>query len=382
MIEIKEKKNCCGCSACYNVCPKSAIIMEYDDYGFEYPHVDKSRCINCKLCEKVCPIINFRSEKNNPMAYACKNKDEEIRKESSSGGIFTLLGEEIIKNGGVVIGASLDENLNLKHTVASKVSELDEIRKSKYLQSKINNTYKIAKEYLENDDYVLFTGTPCQIAGLKSYLKKDYKRLYTQDIICHGVPSKKLFSEYIKENEKSLNEKIKKINFRNKDSGWKNYSVDLKSNNHEIKQKSNKNDYIKLFLMNIALRDSCYDCKFKNYNNLSDITLGDLWGIENLCPELDDNKGTSLVMLNTNKGKELFERIKDMMICKKIDIEDAVKYNHSMKESSMLNPKRDEFFNDLGILKYKKLIKKYIKDESIFKKILHKIKSVIKIMIH
>lgn len=305
MIEITKKQNCSGCYACKNICPKQCIDMREDNEGFWYPQVDKDKCINCGLCEKICPIINNKERVNEIKAYACINKDEKIRAKSSSGGIYTLLAECIINNGGVVFGARFDEELNLVHSYTDNIQGLEQFRGSKYLQSRIGQSYKKAKEFLEKDIKVLFSGTPCQISGLLSYLSKEYENLICIDIICHGVPSPKVFKLYRDELEKKYGSTTQRIDFRCKDYGWKLFCVLLSFNNNTQYMKDLNNDvYMNGFLQNLYLRPSCYECKSKTLNRLSDITIADFWGIQNIASELDDDKGTSLVLVNSNKGKK------------------------------------------------------------------------------
>ena len=268
MIEVKNKMECCGCHACFNVCPVNAIEMKEDEKGFKYPIIDKEKCVNCGLCDKVCPIKEKVCISNEPVAYAAYNKDEEIRKESSSGGIFTLLAEKILEKQGIVFGAIFDDNFHVIHTYIDSKKQLEKLRGSKYVQSTIGDCYKIAKQYLEEDKYVLFTGTPCQIEGLRSYLQKDYKKLYTQDIICHGVPSPKVWEKYMEYRKNKDKEIPQKIYFRNKDNGWKRYNVKFKYKQGEYKNRQSKDVYMQAFLRDISLRDSCYHCNFKKKNML------------------------------------------------------------------------------------------------------------------
>ena len=380
MIDIIEKKQCCGCSACYNICPKQAITMEEDEKGFKYPIVDKEKCIDCKLCKKVCPIINNKKVENEPKAYACINKNDEIRKESSSGGIFTLLAEEIINMKGFVFGAVFDENFNVIHKYVKNKEQLKELRGSKYLQSDIKETYKEAKIFLEQGKYVLFTGTPCQIEGLKSFLQRDYDKLYTQDIICHGVPSRKVWQKYLDNTKNIKYGKIKNINFRNKRNSWENYSMNIEYDHYTYNNNHNNDMYMKAFLQNLSLRDSCYDCSFKKFNRNSDITLADFWGISKIKPNLNDHKGTSLVIINSQKGNSLFEKIKNKCVIDEIDINEAIKYNKSFISSEKQNEKRDKFFEDFNNegVDFKDLIKKYTTKQSIARKISNKSKNIIK----
>jgi len=372
MIKINKKEDCCGCHACMNACPKNAIEMVEDEKGFRYPKIDKSKCINCGLCEKVCPILNVNSSNNKPKAYAAKNNDDKIRLNSSSGGLFYLLADYILSKKGVVYGASFDHNFDVEHIEVSTKKDLNRIMTSKYVQSNIKDTYKKAKNNLDEGRFVLFTGTPCQIEGLLLYLRKDYEKLYTQDIICHGVPSPQVWRKYIS------GKKIQEVNFRNKDNGWVNYNylINAKDNNYCNNHKYD--NYSKSFLSNYILRDSCYKCKFKKYNRLSDITLGDLWGANNIIPEMDDDKGTSLLIIHSKKGEELFDKIKSNCSYKKIDLDQAVEYN-SAYITSVSKPKNmEEFYNDLSLNSGDlKVINKYVK-VSFSRKIKNKIKSIIK----
>lgn len=378
MININNKDKCCGCHACFNICPKDAITMEEDIKGFRYPVIDKQKCIDCSLCEKVCPILKKEEISDKPIAYAGYNKNEKVRINSSSGGIFTLLAEMILDKKGVVFGATFDENFNVIHTYIENKSEIEKFRGSKYTQSIIGNCYKRVKEFLKEERYVLFTGTPCQIEGLKRYLQKDFEKLYTQDIICHGVPSPKVWKKYLEYREKQDKEKPQKIYFRNKDNGWKLFNMKFKYSKFEYLNNAQKDMYMQAFLKNTSLRDSCYNCSFKKKNRISDITLADFWGIENILPKMDDDKGTSLIIVNSNKGQKLFDEIKDKMIYEKVDFEEAIKYNKSMTESAKIDKYRERFFENLDKVDFDKLIKKYTYKRGIVKRIFSKLRKVIK----
>lgn len=380
MIEIKEKENCCACHACYNICPKGAISMEEDDKGFKYPVVKQEMCINCGICEKVCPILNRNSEKRNDIkAYACFNKDEQIRKKSSSGGIFQLLANNILNKNGIVVGASLNQDFLAEHLAIEKQNDLEKLMGSKYIQSDIKNTYKETKENLEKGKYVLFTGTPCQVEGLKAYLNKEYDNLYTQDLICHGVSSKKVWTKYIKFMEKMQKEKTLEIEFRNKTYGWKEFATYFKYENKRNIIKHNDDMFMKTFLNNLSLRDSCYNCKFKKRNRISDITLADFWGIDNISPDMNDDKGTSLVIINSKKGLDIFDEIKENIVYKEVDFEEAIKYNKSMYESSSKPKNREEFFASVDKEEdFKRIIKKFVPSNNIFAKVKRKMIEKIK----
>ena len=385
MIEIKDKKDCCGCYACYNICPKQCITMEKDDEGFWYPKINKVQCINCTLCEKVCPIINsIERIASKKISYAAMNRDEQIRLDSSSGGIFSILAENIIKNNGVVYGASFDKHFDVKHRRIISMADIGLLRGSKYVQSSIGDVYRQVKIDLGNNKQVLFTGTPCQVEGLKSFLKKEYDNLTTMDFICHGVPSPMIWEKYIEEKriENGKQRQIKNIYFRNKDTGWKLFSLKIIFDKEMYINDLNNDTFIKGFLKDLYLRPSCYQCKFKKINRVSDITVADFWGIDKVLPNIDDDKGTSLVVVHSEKGKRLFDKLSDKVILSEINLNDGIKYNPSMITSVKYNKKRNEFFTEL-----KKtnnligLIEKYTKPcftDFIKQKIKNKIKMVLK----
>lgn len=382
MINIQEKNNCCGCQACYNICPKNAIKMLEDEKGFKYPQVNKEKCVNCGLCEKVCPILNNKQIKNTPKAYACINKDEEIRIQSTSGGIFTLIASAIIKKGGVVFGATFNDEFGVYHTYSETIDDLKKFRSSKYLQSDMQLSYKKAKEFLDNGKYVLFTGTPCQIEGFKSYLMgKEYDKLYLQDIICHGVPSPLVWKKYKQYREHKMNSKLEQMSFRSKENTtWGGYHVNMRFDNNS-KYDINHNDdvYMKAFLKHLSLRESCTDCKFKKNNRLSDITLADFWGIKNVKPELNDEKGTSLVIINSTKGQELMNEIRELMICEEVDFQKAIDGNPSFNTVSKANSKADDFFKELDKEDdFEKIVKKYIPKDGFITRIKMRIKRVLR----
>lgn len=378
MIEIKDKKDCSGCNACKNICPKNAIEMVNDEKGFRYPRVNRDLCIECNLCNKICPVKNELKINNNPIAYACYNKNLEERLNSSSGGIFILLAKQILEKGGYVVGATYDEEFNVKHTIINDFKDIKLLQTSKYVQSDVGDIYIRVKELLEGGKHILFTGTPCQIEGLNSFLGKKYDKLYLQDIICHGVPSPLVWKKYIAYRSEKDNEKPININFRNKDNGWKKFNLKFQYTNKEYKNNQTKDYYLLAFLKNVILRDSCYDCSFKKKNRISDITLADFWGIENILPDLFDDKGTSLVIINSDKGKELFEKIDKDIVKKEISFEDAIKFNKNMTFSVEKNKNRDKFFENLNNISFDKLCKKYVLDNKLRNKVLRVIKRLVK----
>lgn len=376
MIKIEKNENCCGCSACVNACTKNAIKFVEDDEGFKYPSINKDKCINCDICTKVCPIQreSHSVQYNYPRAYAGISLNSEIRKESSSGGIFTILAEEILKSGGVVFGAKFDSEFNVVHNYVETEKELKHLRGSKYVQSEIGNSYVETKKFLEDGRMVLFTGTPCQISGLKSFLKKDFDNLYTQDIICFGVPSPKVWRKYLEYRKQKDNNMPKNITFRDKRNSWKLFSVMFDYGNRQYEQSKAKDLYMKFFLEGLSLRTSCYNCKFKLKNKVADITLGDFWGIENIMPELDDDKGVSAIIVNNEKGKKLLETVSARMNIKEVGLNNIIASNSMLEKSTQYNKSRENFFSDLDKMDFEKLAKKYLKKPSFMRKVASKIK--------
>lgn len=378
MVNILNKKDCSGCRACKQICPKNAIKMIEDTEGFWYPAVDKEICINCNLCNKVCHIENEninRDSFNKPLAYAAWNKDEEERKIASSGGSFEAISEYIFSLGGIVCGVGFDENLNVIHKFAKNKVELNEFKGSKYVQSNTNETFSKTKIYLEEGKVVLYTGTPCQISGLRSFLQKEYENLYTCDLVCHGVPSPKVYRKYISEKSKEYNSKVKNICFRDKTTGWKRFSLKMIFENDKVQiEDLGKDKFVQGFLKDVYLRPSCYDCKSSKLPRYSDITLGDFWGVKEKYPELDDDKGTSLLLINTIKGKKLLKNIERNIFLKECDLKHAIKYNSAII-SSVLKPKqRKNFFEEVDSKNFEELSKKYFKKNNILRKIFYKIK--------
>ncbi len=360
-VSIKEKTECCGCSACVNVCPRKCIFMKRDLEGFEYPEIDKASCINCNLCEKVCPMLQEKMSKCVQQAYAAVNTDEKVRMKSSSGGLFYSIAKHIISLGGVVFGAALEENSKrVTHIVVEHIEDLHKLQKSKYVQSKIGTTYAEARRILESGKLVLFSGTPCQVNALHFYLGKNYENLICVDLICHGVPSPKLWEMYIDSIEKSNHISVSNVIFRYKLSDWSELGK------HKIDRRTcvicklrYSDPFIQMFLKNYSLRPSCYDCNAKESKS-ADITLGDFWGIEKICPELNDGKGVSLVLIRSSKGKRLIDKVEGEILLKEVSYENAIQYNVSEYTSTKIPENREEFFYDMNELEFKKLAKKYL----------------------
>lgn len=360
MIQLDKKQTCTGCHACAAKCPKQCIKMISDTEGFCYPQINEEECIDCGLCEKVCPVITpiKFADTFKPVAYACYNTDEKTRLASSSGGVFTLMAEAILKQGGVVFGAGFDEGFNVCHQCVENTKDLDKLRMSKYVQSKIGDTYKEAEAFLKAGRMVLFTGTPCQIGGLKASLGKLYDHLITQDIICHGVPSPMVWEAYLAFRKKSDGGcAARRIAFRRKDFGWKRFSVSISyGNDTEYRQDLTQDLFMKGFLKDLYLRPSCHACAFKSVKRHSDITLADLWGIENVAPEMFDDKGTSLVLIQSEKGKALFKSIEKNLVCQGVDLDEALKYNPAAIRPAPIPKNREAFYNRFGKEPFDKII--------------------------
>lgn len=341
----EKKNNCFGCNACYNVCPAGAISMKEDDEGFLYPFIDKIKCTNCGLCKKACPSLNksetYNNNGKNPDCYAVM-ADDEIRLKSSSGGAFTLIADYILDNGGYVCGVVWDKNGKAIHKITNDKKEYEKMRKSKYVQSDPLNVYSEIKKHLKENKLVLFTGTPCQVAALNVFLGKNYDNLYTVDLICHGVPSPKVWKQYLKETID--NEEFIDADFRDKEAGWTVYlTTTTATNTYKCDM---KNDYyLKAFLNNMCLRPSCGICPFTSTQRESDITIGDFWAIERFDKKLNDKKGTSVILLNNEKGKEIFKNIKNTMpVCTKVPLEYAYYYNVTLYRTLPQHTNRQAFF--------------------------------------
>lgn len=381
MIEIHKKSDCCGCEACANVCPKSCIVMEADEQGFYYPIVYKRNCIQCGKCEKVCPIINVpsRDEKNN-LVYASTSTDLKSKLQSSSGGIFYLLANDIIKRGGCVFGTRFDDTYRCAEVgFAEKIDELKPYLGSKYIQSRIWTSYQVVKDKLKAGKEVLFCGTPCQIAGLHNYLQCEYPNLYTVDFVCHGVPSEKIWHRYLDQFQDQKETAITMAAHRTKSHGWKsNYLEVVFDNGIIISEEFRISSFGRAFNSRIIFRPSCEHCKFKGMDRISDLTLGDFWGIGEYLPEMDDDKGVSLVIVHTDKGIELFNGISTQAISHKVNEEIATRRNPYLKYSLIPHRNKRKFFAHLDEMEFDALVSKYAIKEFVLKEFIRKTTSYIK----
>lgn len=364
MNEIIKKEKCSGCFACVSVCPVNSISMQEDSEGFWYPQINISTCIECNLCRKCCPVISKRDriekEKN---IVAAKCKDDAVRLKSSSGGVFFLIAEAILAQLGVVYGAAFSEDCKkVIHVRIDQKKDLWKLQGSKYVQSKIDNCYKEAKNDLDTGRKVLFTGTPCQIEGLRSYLMKEYDNLYLQDIVCHGVPSPLIWKKYVECREKKARGSVERTYFRHKKYGWNMYSLLFEfSNSREYIGRKMEDLYLRGFLANLFLRPSCYQCSFKGLDRNSDITLADFWGIDNIFPNMNDDKGVSVVMINSEKGEELFDNIKDRIIFQETAPDPVLtKYNSAAIKSVKMPLERKEFMDKITQMDIITLLKEFV----------------------
>lgn len=363
---LKQVKNdtCTGCGACLNACPKNAITMQSDEFGFYKPVIDNEKCINCGLCEKVCPIDKFNStNENTPKVFALQINDGEQLYKSASGGAFAVLAKEVISQGGVVYGVIYDDEMKVYHSRTETIDGLEKMYSSKYVQSNTKTTFKQAKEDLENGKTVLFSGTPCQIAGLKSFLKKDYENLLTVDLVCHGVPSPKIFEIYKKEfmQKRPKDEWLLNIDFRSKIQGWS-PSLVTTTTTTTTTMHATKDDFMQAFLSNLSINTSCLNCQFNKLPRVADLSVGDFWGVDDYDKNLNNNKGLSIVLVNNQKGREWLEKIKKSCMTKDVPLDVVMKCNPNIKGSSIPHKKRLEFFEDINKGKrLKSCVKKYCK---------------------
>lgn len=355
-----EKELCTGCGACANICPQNAIEMKRDSKGFLYPHI-VDECAECGKCKMVC---NKRTKENkkssNPIVYAAWSKNEKIRFLSTSGGLFSELALSVIDMGGIVSGAQYTEKCLVEHGFASDPSGLNNLRQSKYVQSNTKDTYMRIKQYLKNNKLVLFCGTPCQVAALQAFLGQTERiNLYTIDFICMGVNSPKAYMAWISELEREQGKKIQKVWFKYKENGWKKSPFVTRVcfiDGTWKKISDEENMFMQGFLKNkVLMRPSCGRCQFKGISRQSDITLGDFWGIDQL---LDDDRGTSMVMLNSEKGEKLFRLITPRIVFHKRTVEEVVRGNEHLYKSVKISKDEEQFFNDLDNLSFSTALEK------------------------
>ncbi len=397
---VQDSRSCTGCSACGQVCPSDAVAMKANDEGFLYPYIDEEKCSECGLCQRTCPVNRAQDAggttgirageapsgdavgdlAEGKKAFACYAKDDGIRSQSSSGGIFSLLAQKTLEKRGVVFGAGFDSEFRVKHKYVENIDDLDGIRRSKYVQSDMGNSFREVKKFLQEGRHVLFCGTPCQTAGLKAYLGKDHERLLACDLACYGVPSPKVWGMFLDYLENKYSSRIASVSFRNKSGGWKNNRMDIAFENGErYLVETSRELYFMGFSKNIFNRSSCFDCRFRIWSSGADITLADCWGIEKMGGIIgDDNKGVSLVITHGARGEKALDEIADGICISPCDINEAVKYNPRLVSSAAEPAGRRAFFADMAAdFEFDRLRRKYMDNASIK----YKIKCMLKRML-
>lgn len=385
-IQLCDRYTCTGCSSCYNSCPRNAIQMQYDQEGFLNPHIIKENCISCGICEKTCPVLSPReSISKEPTFYAAININEEDRRNSASGGVFSAFARYFYKEPrGYVVAASFDEHLHLRHSVSKSIGDLVKYRGSKYVQSEIGTIYREVKALLLNGDNVFFIGTPCQVSGLKSFLVKDYENLFTIDLICHGVPSPILFSKYLRNIGIDTSKKYKNYLFRERNNSAFFTSTIIPKFGFRKSVVHNKHSYICAYLQSWIHRESCYNCHFSAIPRQGDCSIGDFWGIlSGKIPfKYDKRYGVSMVMVNSEKGEQIFNRIKESLQLEEKTQQEALVDNHNIIEHDIRPSIRDISYYDLLHMSSEDFMSKYHlylpRKTTIFQRAINKIYKIIR----
>lgn len=368
MIEIENKTDCCGCQACGDICHAEAISFHSDHEGFWYPEVDRNKCTDCHLCEKICPVLNIDALKHHnksaPKVFGGYNKDIVIRFDSTSGGVFSLLAQAMYKQKGYVSGAIYSDDFKVVNFISDDKKDLRRLRSSKYVQSNAEGLYKRIKSLLESGEKVLACGSPCQMAALRSFLRKDYENLIIVDFLCRATNSPKVFEKYKESLESRYGSKIVAIKDKNKDHGWHSLARKVTFENGQVYYgEGHEDDYRRGYHANVFERPSCYECKFKGVPRISDITLGDFWGIGSVDPSLEQNLGTSLVMINSGKGEKYFDIIRDKLVMKEFSLDDIVPGNSTAIMGGKLpypaGIDRNEFFKSLDEMPFDECAAKF-----------------------
>ena len=346
MMGLYRSNLCTGCAACANICPEQCVSMLADDEGFLYPTADSAKCVDCGICQSCCPVLHPVTHEGETTAFAAACTDESIRMKSTSGGVFSILCQWTFDHGGVVFGAAYADDFSVEHRSVQSMDDLPELRTAKYAQSRIGNSFQKVKQLLDDGQYVLFSGTPCQIGGLRAFLGEDCERLILVDIICHGIPSPAVWSQYIacrRKNDASGAE-LTSINLRSKETGWPGYSVCFEyENGIRYTARGAEEPFMKCFIGNLCLRRSCYDCRFKGISRISDFTLGDYWGVWNQLPEYNDGKGTSVVLIHSEKGRKIWDETAKQVQSKQVDTAQCLAENTSAIQSPEMPSSRNEF---------------------------------------
>lgn len=380
-MKLCDEYNCTMCGACIESCKKNAICFQRTETGFDIPRIDQNKCIECGACQLSCPVLNeLPKYKFYPRAFLAYSLDECILRQSASGGVFRELANETINKGGVVVGAKWDKNFQVNLEVATNINEVAFFSGSKYVQSNHNNVYLKIKKFLDQGTNVLISALPCQIAGLRSFLKKEYNNLCTVDIVCHGCASGELFNSFIMKKSKELGT-LEKINHTDKINGWTRMiqrTINYFDGEKSLYVDSHDDAYLDGFLSNLYFKEACYSCKFNQMPRVGDITLGDFFGIGTIKKAEHLNKmGVSQVIINTNKGWSIFCDCKERMYVEERELRECLYFNHNLWRSSIPNTRHKAFMEDYKCMDYAELEKKYFYSD--VKKILgKKIRKVIK----
>lgn len=367
MIDKVSVQECAICGACINACPVDAISLDKVHLDFRYPQIKEDICIHCNQCEKACPILGNKGKPGEgyPVAFAAKSENDPMRMRSSSGGVFYELADQMLRDGGYVCGAVFDDEFHVKHILSNAKEDILRMMGSKYAQSDVGYCYREVKDVLEKGCKVLFSGCPCQVAGLRTFLGKEYPNLLLVELICHGIPSDHMLQTYIGMQERKYGAKLKRMEFRNKAKGWHNSAVRMEFEDHRIYSIPYTADaYTIGFLRNITLKSSCYNCHFRNFTTGNDIILGDFWGAEVELPE-DDNKGISAILVNSGKGMDTLDRCN--LALTQTDVETVIKYNRNLLCSAAPSPQRSSFYASADTNGFEEAIRRYLEESTIQK---------------
>lgn len=367
MIDKVSVQECAICGACINACPVDAISLDKVYLDFRYPQIKEDICIHCNQCEKACPILGNKGKPDEgyPVAFAAKSENDSMRMRSSSGGAFYELADQMLRDGGYVCGAVFDDEFHVKHILSNAKEDVLRMMGSKYAQSDMGYCYRDVKDALEKGCKVLFSGCPCQVAGLRTFLGKEYPNLLLVELICHGIPSDQMLQTYIGMQERKYGARLTRMEFRNKKKGWHNSSVRMEFGHHRTYSKPITADaYMNGFLGSVTLKPTCYQCHFRNFTAGSDIILGDFWGAEVELPE-DDNKGISAILVNSGKGMDIIDRCNLALI--PANVETVIKYNKNLLCSAAVSPQRSSFYAHADTNGLEEAIRIYLEESTIQK---------------
>lgn len=378
LIQIQDKTQCCGCGACQQVCPASCIMMKEDEEGFLYPAVDVAVCVHCGLCKAVCPVLHVGEERRPKAVYALKQRNSTVRQLSSSGGAFSLLAEPVIENGGICFGASFNERWEVVHDSADSKEKLQKLRRSKYVQSRIGMTYRQTYDLLKSGRRVLFSGTPCQIAGLMTFVRPEMReRLLTVELICHGVPSPSVWRDCVDAMTVGGEKTLSDLYFRDKCLGWRQSPYYYYYYCYDNGVSFVSDLFSRGFLENLYLRPICHVCPFRRFRSGADVTIGDFWGIENVLPEFEDRLGVSVMLVNC--AEKLPPDIFKEAFVVPVTYEEALQKNICLEKSLLPHKKRKAFFERYGHEPVLPLIQELTR-KSLYRRVRHKVGNILRWM--